>query len=290
MKAFNNTSSQGQSHDDEQRVHDQQPRQREAYKDHRQEAQRRVRFNLPGHSQQVLPEHVSQQEQPRMGGSDQRDDSFKSSSSPILVQRKIKVPQRRAGVGKVQDLDDEDLTFLRMALKINLPCEVQQRNPKREKSDSRKRYEKYKHGSTLKQIKELGALWDDIVWDFSRGYINFDKAAESNMLIEQLVDEWLDMAKQPVLPAARVNSRGRITASSPFQPFEESIQEDYAHMAIEQIEQLTQRGQRLLQQAISRETLEEFVHICAARIIVNEPLNMKNPWQANTLRSGKQQL
>ena len=46
-------------------------------------------------------------------------------------------------------------------------------------------------------------------------------------------------------------------------------------MAIEQIEQLTQREQRLLQQAIGRETLEEFAHSCAARIIVNEPLNMK---------------
>ena len=71
-----------------------------------------------------------------------------------------------------------------MALEINFPCEVQQRNPKREKSDSRKRYEKYKYGDTLKQIKDLGATWENILWDFTRGYITFDKAAESNALIE----------------------------------------------------------------------------------------------------------
>ena len=209
-----------------------------------------------------------------MGGSDQRDDSS-STSSPNLAQRDVKIPLRRAGVGKVQDLDDEDLAFLRMALEINLPCEVQQRNPKREKSDSRKRYEKYKYGDTLKQIKDLGATWEDILWDFTRGYITFDKAAESNALIEQLVEEWLDEAKRPVLPAARVNSRGKITASSPFKSFEESIQEDCAHMAIEQIELLTYREQKLLQRAIGRETLEEFAHSCAARIMVNEPMTVK---------------
>ena len=37
------------------------------------------------------------------------------------------------------------------------------------------------------------------MWDFPRGYINFDKAAESNALIEQLVEEWLDFEKQPAL-------------------------------------------------------------------------------------------
>ena len=261
---------------DDQSTHDGGTQQREAYMDQQHKSQRRVRFDLE--DSPILPHQdgaqVPQQGQPQMGGSDQRDDSS-STSSPNLAQREVKIPLRRAGVGKVQDLDDEDLAFLRMALEINLPCEVQQRNPKREKSDSRKRYEKYKYGDTLKQIKDLGATWEDILWDFTRGYITFDKAAESNALIEQLVEEWLDEAKRPVLPAARVNSRGKITASSPFKSFEESIQEDYAHMAIEQIEKLSYREQRLLQRAIGRETLEEFAHSCAARIMVNEPMTVK---------------
>ena len=46
-------------------------------------------------------------------------------------------------------------------------------------------------------------------------------------------------------------------------------------MAIEQIEQLTYREQKLLQRAIGRETLEEFAHSCAARIMVNEPMTVK---------------
>jgi hypothetical protein len=41
----------------------------------------------------------------------------------------------------------------------------------------------------IKQIKNLGATWADIVWDFSRGYITFNKAATSNAVIKQLVDE-----------------------------------------------------------------------------------------------------
>ena len=41
-----------------------------------------------------------------------------------------------------------------------------------------------------------------------------------------------------------------------------------------QVEQLTHHEQRILQQAIGRETLEQFAHNCAARIIVDEPMTV----------------
>ena len=163
-----------------------------------------------------------------MGGSERRNDQSKQAFSPPLVQ----VPQRRASVGSAQDLDEQDFSFLRMAFEMNLPCEVLQRNHKREKTASRRRYEQYKQGTTLRQIKNLGATWADIVWDFSRGYITFNKAAASNAVIEQLVDEWMEARQRPSRPAAYVSSSGKLVASGPLMSFEESIQQDYATLAV----------------------------------------------------------
>jgi hypothetical protein len=239
--------------------------QSEAYVDPKTE-QRHVRFG-----DAVATDSTSnhQQGHPRMGGSDRRNDQQSEQAfSPPLVQ----VPQRRASVGSAQDLDEQDFSFLRMAFEMNLPCEVMQRNHKRDKSASRRRYEQYKQGTTLRQVKNLGATWADIVWDFSRGYITFNKAAASNAVIEQLVDEWMKAQQRPSRPAAYVSSSGKLVASGPLMSFEESIQQDYATLAVEQVEQLTHREQRILQQAIGRETLEQFAHSCAARIIVDEPM------------------
>jgi len=169
-----------------------------------------------------------QQGHPRMGGSERRNGQSEQAFSPPLVQ----VPQRRASVGSAQDLDEQDFSFLRMAFEMNLPCEVLQRNHKREKTASRRRYEQYKQGTTLRQIKNLGATWADIVWDFSRGYITFNKAAASNAVIEQLVDEWMEARQRPSRPAAYVSSSGKLVASGPLMSFEESIQQDYATLAV----------------------------------------------------------
>jgi len=203
-----------------------------------------------------------QQGNPRMGGIERRNDQSEQAFSPPLIQ----VPQRRASVGSAQDLDEQDYSLLRIAFEMNLPCEVLQRNHKREWTASRRRYEQYKQGTTLRHIKNLGATWADMVWDFTGGYITFNKAAASNAVIEQLVDEWMEARQRPSRPAAYVSSSGKLVAPGPLMSFKESIQQDDATLAVEQVEQLTHREQRILQQAIGRETLEQFAHNCAARI------------------------
>jgi hypothetical protein len=74
-------------------------------------------------------------------------------------------------------LNDEDNTFLEVAFVNDLPAEYQQRKPKSATSASRVRYEKYTGARALREAKTKGATWDDIKWDFSRGYIDFKHTA-----------------------------------------------------------------------------------------------------------------
>jgi len=87
-------------------------------------------------------------------------------------------------------MTDEELDFLKTALEVNLPMVMQQRNPKRDHSVSRHRYEKYKSGKTLREVKGLGAKWDDVVWDYARGYIDFSPTTASNANLVELVNQW----------------------------------------------------------------------------------------------------
>ena len=186
------------------------------------------------------------------------------------------IPERRAAIGAPQDLDDEELDFLKTALELNLPMVMQQRNPKMSNTSSRARYERYKRATTLREAKRLGAEWKDIIWDYSRGWIDFSPTAASNANLAELIERW---ENRPInsSPAAYVNSEGIVNTSNPvsFMTFEESIQQDYAVMAFEHIETLPHRAQRLLQKAIGNQTLEQFAHSCAARIMVPEPLSVK---------------
>jgi hypothetical protein len=138
------------------------------------------------------------------------------------------------------------------------------------------RYEKYTSGKTLREIKGLGAKWDDVVWDYARGYIDFSPTMASNASLVELVDQWENRGIESS-PAAYVNSEGIVNTSSPcsFLSFEENIQQDYAQMAVEHIESLTHRAQRFLQRGLGNQTLEQFAHCCASRIMVPEPLTVK---------------
>ena len=192
----------------------------------------------------------------------------------------VEIPQRRAAIGAPQDLDVEELDFLKMAMELGLPLVLQQRNPKQVRdgkpSSSRARYEKYKSAKTLRQIKQLSGTWEDIVWDYSRGYIDFSPTAASNANLVGLIDAW-ESRSIDSSPAAYVNSEGTVNTSSPFSclSFEESIQQDYAAMAFEHIESMPHRAQRLLRRALGAQTLEQFARCCAARIMIPEPLSVR---------------
>jgi hypothetical protein len=133
---------------------------------------------------------------------------------------------------------------------------------------SRHRYEKYKSGKTLREVKNLGAKWDDVIWDYARGYIDFSPTTASNANLAELVEQWEQRGIESS-PTAYVNSEGIVNTSSQFSflSFEESIQQDYAQMALEHIESLTHRAQRVLQKGLNNQTLEQFAHCCASRIM-----------------------
>ena len=78
------------------------------------------------------------------------------------------MPPRRAAVGVKQDLSDDDIVFLEFAFTRDLPIKVQQLNPKKE--ESRVRYERYKTARTLRELQRLGGSWNDIKWDYARGF------------------------------------------------------------------------------------------------------------------------
>jgi len=187
----------------------------------------------------------------------------------------LKVPIRRAAIGAPQELDEEDMLFLRKALEINLPLVFSQRNPKTERSTSRKRYEGYKKAKTLREAKKLKASWEDLVWDYSRGWIDFSAAASSNAVLNEIImDDYLRAINDS--PSAYANQDGHPTTADKFSGicFEESVQQDYAMIGMEVIESLSYRARRILDTAIGGQTLTEFAHCCAARIIIPTPLTV----------------
>ena len=126
----------------------------------------------------------------------------------------LAVPERRAAIGSPQEVTEEEQEFLQTALEMNLPMVMQQRNPKRAQSVSRQRYEKYKSGKTLREVKNLGAKWEDVVWDYARGYIDFSPTTASNANLAELVEQWENRGIESS-PAAYVNSEGIVNTSSP---------------------------------------------------------------------------
>jgi len=186
----------------------------------------------------------------------------------------VAIPERRRAIGQEQELSDEDQDFLRYAFDYDVPLEMQQKNPKRPQSKSRVRYERYKLARTLREAKQMGAMWCDLLWDYARGYIDF-RNASANITIEELEARRLNRGVS-ISPAAMVDEAGNLALSHPFGglTFEESIQQDYAVMAMEHIEDLSYRAQRMLQRALGSQTLTNFAHCCASRIMVPEPLSV----------------
>jgi len=156
----------------------------------------------------------------------------------------------------------------------DLPAEYQQRNPKSATSASRVRYEKYKGARTLREAKARGATWDDIRWDFARGYIDFRHVAGYVNLAE--CRQRHIAGGVSLSPAAAVDESSNMVYTGKFGALslEESIQQDYAVMALEHVESLSHRTQRILQQALGNESLVQFAHSCASRILLPEPLTV----------------
>jgi len=184
------------------------------------------------------------------------------------------IPRRVAAIGRKQHLTDEDTEFLEFAFSNDLPMNMVQRNPKLSGSQSRARYERYKSAHTLRDVKRLGGSWSDIIWDFCRGLIDFNISGFASL------DDFLDCRRKEKLPveaASRVDHclhmlyDGHLSGLT----LEESIQQDFAVLAVEHLESLSHRTQQLLQRAIGGKTLVQYAHCCASRIMIPEPLTVR---------------
>ena len=194
--------------------------------------------------------------------------SARSSTPPTSpaspTPRRPDVPTRRAAIGAPQGLDDDDYKFIRQAYENDLPLVFTQRNPKRHEKRSRTRYEKYKSALNLREAITRGATWDDIKWDFDRGWVDFTPTARSNHAT--IID---------LMERQRMRTMNDNSSNLNYLTFEESIQQEYGLMASEVIEELSHREQRLLEQALEGQTLTEFAYSCAARIMIDEPLTVR---------------
>ena len=166
------------------------------------------------------------------------------------------------------------MKFLEFAFVHDQSIQLQGKNPKQSGSASRLRYEKYKSATTLREVKHRGGTWKDILWDFSRGYIDFrhiSGAAGMAELMRRKIDSGIAQS-----PASFVDQSGNVVAAHNFGSMSlvESLQHDYALVAIEHIEGLPHRVQRQLQTALGETTLTQFAHCCASNILTNEPLTV----------------
>ena len=188
----------------------------------------------------------------------------------------VAIPARRAAIGSVQELDDDDSDFLKLAFEHNLPMVIEQRNPKSKGTASRLRYEKYKSAKCLRDIKKMGGTWQDITWDFSRGYIDFGPTAASSAAVVELVEA---REARPISdsPASYATCDVNVQVCDPFSSmsYEESVQQDYVMIANEHLESLSHRAQQILQRALGKQTLTEYAHCCASRITVPDRLTVR---------------
>ena len=78
--------------------------------------------------------------------------------------------------------EENDAEFLRRYRKANLPISYEQHNPKKKKTLSFERYKKYRNASTIDEAMKLEAKWEDIVWDYKRGFLKCLRGIERRRL------------------------------------------------------------------------------------------------------------
>ena len=76
-------------------------------------------------------------------------------------------------VGTNITIRDADKRFISYSLGNDLPVVFQQPCPKKRLTPSRDRYLMYMQATTLREALSLGALMNDIKWDYAHGFIKF---------------------------------------------------------------------------------------------------------------------
>jgi len=166
------------------------------------------------------------------------------------------------------------------------PISFIEKNPKRKGTDSHTRFERYRHALTIRDALRKGASWQDVLWDFERYYLA-PNAARANQA--QAV---LDYRARGIssIPAAVVDDEGNALTTDIYSALtlQESLQLDYANVALDHLNSIEPATRRLLKIALNETTLTQFAFACASRVLIDEPMTVKealasehaDEWQA----------
>jgi hypothetical protein len=182
--------------------------------------------------------------------SNKNDEEVNTSSAEPTV------PVRTLEEGEIDPITLQQSKFINYAFDTDWPIAVRQKNPKRLNSKSRTRYEQYKSAATLRQYIQFGGTWQDLFFDYERGYIIFrERDAQTE----------------------RSNGAGirrkKLFNSDDFSSMtvEQAMKREFAVLALDQIESLPHSKQTQLKKALRGQSLVEYAYSCAAKIIIEEP-------------------
>ena len=197
------------------------------------------------------------------------------------AQLKDIIPKRHKGeaIGIPIDVTTSEKSFIEFAFKYDLKIEVQKRNPKLSGSKSFTRYELYKEAQTLREIIQLGGTHGDVFNDYSRGYITFDKAVDGT--VEEMMGNKVIANGVWSSPISSITSEQETSGAmacarvSGILSYDDSIRHEFGLVGLDHIEGLSHNQQELLKKAIGGQTLMEFAHSCAGRILIPEPITVR---------------
>lgn len=175
------------------------------------------------------------------------------------------IPQREAIGNKPETLTADHFKFMRFAFIYDWKLSFEQVNPKSRKS--RLKYEQYKVATTLREILRCGGSWADIENDYARDFIKFDTTSTTT-IAELKEKERLEEAKvASVYSVSLARVSGAMT-------YEDSIRREFATIGTDYLEGMTHNQQQRIMNVIGNQTLTEFAHCCAARILLPEPITV----------------
>mmetsp|Transcript_11187 Transcript_11187/g.14471 ORF Transcript_11187/g.14471 Transcript_11187/m.14471 type:complete len:206 (+) Transcript_11187:145-762(+) len=190
------------------------------------------------------------------------------------------IPQNSRAVGEFVDTSREEAKFHVYAHRINWKISLNQTNPKAANSKTRQRYELYKHAKTIREMIRCGGTWADFNHAYSRGHIKYD--TDSTLTVgearEKLKTQSVNLAEDFGV------SMGRLSAAM---SYEDSIRHEFALVGVAHLEGMRHSTQQLIKRAAGVQTLAEFAHCCAARILLPEPVTVEEALKSVLRKNGR---
>jgi len=180
------------------------------------------------------------------------------------------IPVRPSGLAKGQVFtpDGNLTTWIKFALKHDWKISLDVKNPKTRGSKSRPRYDTYKFAKTLSEMIKFGAKFQDIGYDYVRGYITFD--TNSNITVKELAE----LTKEKESETSPQSEEGTYNIINGLYTSEDIAREEFLRIGEDYLESLGHNQQRLVRDALGMTTLTNFAHICAHNILFVDPVSV----------------